>query len=131
MSTPDEIVAKELARLSANFLAQLPQELRAVEDEVAAWLDAPRDRGRYEVLAHRVHQLKGSGSTFGCPGISRAARTLEQRMGTYRREIDAGQRPATTGVESAMVQLQNEGRRAQTGLRSLEGDNESTSDRRR
>jgi chemotaxis protein histidine kinase CheA len=121
MATPDELVAKELARLSADFIARLPEQLRRVEDEVKAWLDAPRDRGRYEVLAHRVHQLKGSGSTFGCPGISRAARMLEQRMGDLRREIDAGQRPATTDVESAMAQLQNEGRRAQTRLRRQEG----------
>lgn len=121
MSTPDEIVAKELARLSANFLAHLPQELRAVEDEVTAWLDAPQNTRRFEILSHRVHQLKGSGSTFGCPGISRAARMLEQRMGDLRREIDAGQRPATTDVESAMAQLQNEGRRAQTRLRRQEG----------
>lgn len=131
MSTPDEIVARELARLAANFLAQLPRELKAVENEVTAWLDAPQNTRRFEVLSHRVHQLKGSGSTFGCPGISRAARTLEQRMGTYRRELDAGWRPATADVESAMAQLQNEGRRAQTGLRRLEGENESTSDRRR
>jgi chemotaxis protein histidine kinase CheA len=121
MATPDELVAKELARLSADFIARLPEQLRRVEDEVTAWLDAPRDRGRYEVLAHRVHQLKGSGSTFGCPGISRAARMLEQRMGDLRREIDAGQRPAITDVESAMAQLQNEGRRAQTRLRRQEG----------
>jgi chemotaxis protein histidine kinase CheA len=121
MATPDELVAKELARLSADFIARLPEQLRTVEDEVTAWLDAPRDRARYEVLAHRVHQLKGSGSTFGCPGISRAARMLEQRMGDLRREIDAGQRPATTDVESAMAQLQNEGRRAQTRLRRQEG----------
>jgi len=121
MSTPDEIVAKELTRLSANFLEHLPQELRAVEDEVTAWLDAPQNTRRFEILSHRVHQLKGSGSTFGCPGISRAARMLEQRMGDLRREIDAGQRPATTDVESAMAQLQNEGRRAQTQLRRQEG----------
>jgi len=121
MATPDELVAKELARLSADFIARLPEQLRTVEDEVTAWLDAPRDRARYEVLAHRVHQLKGSGSTFGCPGISRAARMLEQRMGDLRREIDAGQRPAITDVESAMAQLQNEGRRAQTRLRRQEG----------
>ena len=113
MSTPDEIVAKELARLSANFLAHLPQELRAVEDEVTAWLDAPQNTRRFEILSHRLHQLKGSGSTFGCPGISRAARTLEQRIGTYRREIDAGGLPQTADVESAMAQLQNEASRAQ------------------
>lgn len=114
MTSPDELVAMELARLSANFRAQLPREHRAVEDEVAAWLDTPRDTRRFEILSHHVHQLKGSGSTFGCPGISLAARTLEQRIGEYHREVDAGGQPARAVVESAVAELQNEMRRAQT-----------------
>ena len=130
MTSPDELVAMELARLSANFLAHLPQELRAVEDEVAAWLDAPRDTRRFESLSHRVHQLKGSGSTFGCPGISLAARTLERRIGEYHREVDAGREPEVAVVESAVEQLQNEVRRAQTQSRDRGGAHESTSDRR-
>ena len=108
MTTPDDIVAVELARLSADFVARLPEELQAVQDGVSAWLDAPRDPQCFEILSHRVHQLKGSGSTFGCPGISRAARTLEQRLGAYRRGIDAGQSPPAEGVESAVQRLQNE-----------------------
>ena len=114
MTSPDEIVAMELARLSAAFVAQLPEQIQAVEDDMAAWLDAPQDADRFDILSHKVHQLKGSGSTFGCPGVSRAARTLEQRSGTLRRDIDAGQLPVPAAVESAMVQLQNEARRAQT-----------------
>ena len=112
MTTPDEVVALELQRLSAAFVAQLPAQVRAVEEEIKAWLDAPRDAGRFEVLSHRVHQLKGSGSTFGCPGVSSAARTLEQRLGAFRREIEKGRVPAPTGVESAMAALQNEAQRA-------------------
>lgn len=108
MTTPDDMVAAELARLSADFVARLPEQLQAVEDEVTAWLDAPDDPERFEILSHRLHQLKGSGSTFGCPGISRAARTLEQRLDTYRRGIDAGEPPAAADVESAVERLQNE-----------------------
>lgn len=111
----DERLATELARLSADFVAQLPGQLRAVQDAAAAWLDAPRDSGRYEIVARRVHKLKGSGSTFGCPGVTRAARTLEQQLAAYRRDIDAGVRPAIGGLESAMAQLQTEATRAQPG----------------
>ncbi|HSN51860.1 MAG TPA: Hpt domain-containing protein [Woeseiaceae bacterium] len=121
MTTPDELVAMELARLSANFVEQLPGQVRAVEDEVAGWLDAPCDVERYEIVSHRVHQLKGSGSTFGCPGISRAARTLEQRIGACRSDIDAGRPPATAAVESALQQLQNEATRVQMLSRDPEG----------
>jgi chemotaxis protein histidine kinase CheA len=114
MTSPDEIVAMELARLSAAFVAQLPAQVQAVEEQVTAWLDAPQDADRYDVLSHRVHQLQGSGSTFGCPGISRAARTLEQQIGALRRDITAGRVPAPAAIESAMAELQNEARRAQT-----------------
>lgn len=114
MTTPDDIVAAELARLSADFVARLPEQLQAVQDDVTAWLDAPQDPQRFEILSHRVHQLKGSGSTFGCPGISRAARTLEQCLRAYRRGIDAGQPPAAADVESAVQRLQNEALRAQS-----------------
>ncbi len=114
MTSPDDIVAMELARLSAAFVAQLPEQVQAVEDEVTAWLDTPTDADRFEVLSHRVHQLKGSGSTFGCPGISRAARSLEEHIGAMRRDVDAGRLPAPAAVESAMVQLQNEASRAQS-----------------
>lgn len=120
MTTPDELVAIELERLSANFVEQLPGQVRAVEDDVAAWLDAPRDAGRYEIVSHRVHQLKGSGSTFGCPGISRAARKLERHIRTYRSAIDAGRLPAAAAVESALAQLQNEAARVQTLSRDPE-----------
>lgn len=117
MTTADELVAMELARLSANFVAQLPEQLQAVEDGMHAWLDAPRDARHYDVLSHRVHQLKGSGSTFGCPGISRAAQALERRIGNYRRELDAGAVPARAAVESAMAELLKEATRVGSGSR--------------
>lgn len=120
MTRPDDLVAAELARLSAEFVARLPEQLQAVEHDVTAWLDAPGDPERFEILSHRVHQLKGSGSTFGCPGISRAARTLEQRLGAYRRGIDAGQPPAAADVESAVQRLQNEVLRARDRSRAPE-----------
>jgi len=120
LTSPDDIVAAELARLSAEFVAQLPAEVRAVEDEVTAWLDRPEDPKRFEIVSHRVHQLKGSGSTFGCPGISRAARLLEQRIGRYRRETDAGKPPAAEEVESAVAGLQNEAIRVRKQSRDPE-----------
>ena len=114
MSTPDDLVAGELARLSATFVAQLPDQVRGVGDDLAAWLHTPQDSGRYELLSHKVHQLKGSGSTFGCPGISSAARRLEQSLGAFRQDIEDGLEPAPAPVESAMAALQNEAKRAQS-----------------
>ena len=120
MTSSDEIVAAELARLSAEFVAQLPQHMRAVEDEVTAWLDRPEDPKRFEIVSHRVHQLKGSGSTFGCPGVSRAARLLEQRIGAYRREAGVGKEATAEAVESAVAGLQSEASRVRKHSRDPE-----------
>jgi hypothetical protein len=68
-----------------------------------------------------VHQLKGAGSTFGCPGVTRAARALERRIGAYRSDFRAGRLPAAAAVESALEQLQNEATRAKTLSRDPEG----------
>ena len=108
MTSPNKIVAAELARLSTEFVEQLPVQVLAVKSEVSAWLDAPEDPELFEVVSQRVHRLKGSGRTFGCPGVTRAARLLEQRLGAFRLRIDAGKPPACKDIESAMVQLQNE-----------------------
>ena len=105
MPTPDEIVAQELARLSAEFVEQLPAQMQAVADDTLGWLSAPLDAARYEALSHRVHQLKGSASTFGCPGISREALVFERRIGDYRRELEAGRLPPREDVEAAMTRL--------------------------
>ena len=120
MTTPDELVATELARLSASFVEQLPEQVRVVEREVAAWLRAPHDASRYETVSHRVHQLKGSGSTFGCPGISHAARKLERCIRRHRSDIDAGRPPASGAVESAVDRLHNEATRVQMPSRDPE-----------
>jgi len=121
MTTPDELVATELARLSANFVEQLPEQVHVIAREVATWLHAPRDKARYETVSHRVHQLKGSGSTFGCPGISRTARKLERCIREYRSDIDAGRLPAPGAVESAVDELHNEATRVQMPSRDPEG----------
>ena len=75
---------RELARLSAAFIEELPFRVQSVSDDMSEWLSSPDEEGLYERLSHKVHQLKGSGSTFGCPGISAAARTLEQRLADCR-----------------------------------------------
>lgn len=108
MATPDEKVAHALARLSAAFVAELPDQVRAVEDGMTAWLAAPGEKCLFDVVSHRVHQLKGSGSTFGCPGISRAAGILERRLAEYRGEVEQGERPIANDVVAAMTQLRSE-----------------------
>ena len=64
---------REFERLSAAFVDELPLRVQSVSDDVSAWLSAPEEHALYERLSHKVHQLKGAGGTFGCPGLSKAA----------------------------------------------------------
>ena len=109
MSESDRKFQRELARLSAAFVDELPFRVQSVSDDMSAWLSAPDEDSLYERLSHKVHQLKGAGSTFGCPGISEAALTLEQRLADCRK----GSRFDELAV--AMRLLQDEAARLQSG----------------
>ena len=74
---------------------------------MSAWLSAPEEDSLYERVSHKVHQLKGAGSTFGCPGITEAARALERRLADCR----TGARFDELAV--AMRMLQDEATRLQ------------------
>lgn len=84
MRNADRQFEQELERLSAAFIEELPFRVQSVSDDISAWLSAPGEDSLYERLSHKVHQLKGAGSTFGCPGITEAARALEQRLADCR-----------------------------------------------
>ena len=73
MSEVEQKFARELARLSDAFVDELPLRVQSVSEDMSAWLSAPDEEALLERLRHKVHQLKGAGSTFGCPGISAAA----------------------------------------------------------
>ena len=97
--------------MSAAFVAQLPRQVQALSDDLVAWLSVPRDAALLERLSHKVHQLKGAGSTFGCSGISDSARALEQRLATLRSDATGGSASAMDEVEAAMEALRGEANR--------------------
>ncbi|HYC04498.1 MAG TPA: Hpt domain-containing protein [Azospirillaceae bacterium] len=67
-----------LDQLCAEFLAALPSRMQAVEN---AWARLETgDTAAREALVQAVHYLVGSGATFRQPGISQAARTLEEQV---------------------------------------------------
>ena len=85
MASGDRRFQRELERLSAAFVDELPVRVQSVSDDMTAWLSSPDEDSLFERLSHKVHQLKGAGSTFGCPGISEAARALELRLADCRK----------------------------------------------
>ncbi len=111
MTAADEEFARESARLSAAFVAQLPRQVQALSDDLVAWLSVPRDAALLERLSHKVHQLKGAGSTFGCSGISDAATALEKHLAALRSDATYESASAMDEVESAMEALRGEANR--------------------
>jgi HPt (histidine-containing phosphotransfer) domain-containing protein len=59
----------ELADLVAEFVAELPQRVGAMERAAAG--------GAWEEVRRLAHQLKGAGGSYGFPAISAAAREVE------------------------------------------------------
>jgi chemotaxis protein histidine kinase CheA len=111
MITADEEFTQEFARLSAAFVAKLPQKIEVLSDDLVAWLSAPRDAALLDRLSHRVHQLRGAGSTFGCCGISDAARALEQYLAESRSDATGGSASTMDEVKAAMEALRDEANR--------------------
>jgi len=111
MTVADEEFERELARMSARFVAQLPRQVQALSDDLVAWLSVPRDAALLGGLSHKVHQLKGAGSTFGCSSISDSAKELEQRLARLRSDVTGGSASAIDEVEAAMEALRGEASR--------------------
>lgn len=89
-NAPSGDLAARLAVLQQDYVAQLPQKLAAIEELWAAvaggdWVPEP-----VHELHRLVHNLTGSGKTFGVSDISDAARELEQQL---KAAVDAGVEP--------------------------------------
>lgn len=101
---PDKF-ERELARLSAEFVEQLPGRLAMLGEELRAWLSGSQDEEVFSQLSHAVHQLKGAGGTFGCEGVSDAARRLEDSLANFRRHPPGVDPADTSEVEAALARL--------------------------
>jgi len=105
MTTPDTEFSRQFARMSASFVADLPQQVEAMTDELAAWLAWPEDTAKFEDLSQKTHRLKGAGGTFGCSGISDAARTLECQLVVLQTDLAGGSASAKAKIEAEMESL--------------------------
>lgn len=97
--------AARLAALQRDYLAQLPHRLTAIEEawsRLAAGDWAPEP---VRELHRLVHNLSGSGATFGIAELSTAARSFEQQL---QAAIGHRSLPATevlAQMQSALAQL--------------------------
>lgn len=73
-------VLKQLEQLRQGYLARLPDELAKLRALVERLRGGERDRANLQEMQQRLHRLAGSGTTFGCAGLSAAARFKEQKI---------------------------------------------------
>jgi len=76
-----EALQAKLKTLSDAYAAQLPEKIRQIQQ---TWRDLPRDQfneAGLETMHRMVHNLTGSGKTFGFARLSDAARSLEEEIG--------------------------------------------------
>ena len=111
MTVADEEFAREFARLSATFVAQLPRQVQALSDDLGAYQATPHDAALFDTLSHKVHQLKGAGSTFGCSSISDLAMALEQCLATRQSNAADGSATDFDAVDAALEALRGEASR--------------------
>jgi chemotaxis protein histidine kinase CheA len=77
MTARDDEARREMEDLRDAFAAELPTRVAAIGAQCHAFLRGDLDVTRTSALVRDVHSLAGSGTTFGRPDVSRAARRVE------------------------------------------------------
>lgn len=72
-----------LAKLRADYAAQLPGTVAQMEDLWRRLVAAELPLSKLADLARMAHSITGSGTTFGLPGASRAASGLEKFLDRF------------------------------------------------
>ncbi len=70
-------LSQALAKMRADYAAHLPQAVAQMEDLWRRLVAAELPPSRLAELLRMVHSVTGSGTTFGLPSASQAARELE------------------------------------------------------
>ena len=77
---PSSEMASRLAKLRADYLAHLPEEMAKLQSLGRQLMAGGGDHACFSELHYRLHKLTGSGGTFGLAALSQQARVLEQEV---------------------------------------------------
>ena len=103
MTDSDEYLQRA-RQLQQAYIAQLPA---TVEGLVLAW-HSTRDSRQPAVLSDlkgRLHQLAGTGETFGFPAVTALSRSLEQALHRLLHQDDVGGADAATSIDRLFEEL--------------------------
>jgi HPt (histidine-containing phosphotransfer) domain-containing protein len=98
----DDKLQLTIARLSADYAAQLPDTVAQMEDLWRRFIAAEIPSLRLSELVRMAHSISGSGTTFGLPQVSKTARELELFM---ERLAESGRQPDPTEQEAVAALL--------------------------
>ncbi|MBK5103342.1 MAG: Hpt domain-containing protein [Burkholderiales bacterium] len=98
----EDELGRTIARLSADYAAQLPGTVAQMEELWRRIVAAELPLSQLSELLRTAHSISGSGATFGLPGASEAAGELELFM---ERLIDSGRPPGPAEHEVARALL--------------------------
>jgi HPt (histidine-containing phosphotransfer) domain-containing protein len=102
----------ELQALSADYAARIPDKLAQIE---RAWEGLPADRWDEEgfYLLHRmVHNLAGSGRTFGFASLSDVAHRLEAHLRELAQAKTVPDGAERESIRTLLDELRQAGRQA-------------------
>ena len=74
----DEELTRTIAKLHADYAAQLPSMVAQMNELWRALVAAEIPLSRLPELTRMAHSITGAGATFGIPDASQAARELEE-----------------------------------------------------
>lgn len=86
MNDPIKVLEQQFERLAKGYASELPKRISGIETALQEFLAAPIASETMDRLRRHVHQLKGSGSTFGFDDITRVARAFEAVLDLLSRQ---------------------------------------------
>ncbi len=82
MTPYDDDIDARLKQLYADYQQQLPERMRYIAQQFAAYCAQPSRPDALQNLYSALHKLAGSGATFGYPEMGRIARHWEHLIGS-------------------------------------------------
>ncbi len=81
---PEQSVAERLQAMRVEYLANLPEKARQMQQAWDTWSASPASTEAADSLYRLAHNLAGSGATFGLPDISTTSRAIMQNLAACR-----------------------------------------------
>jgi chemotaxis protein histidine kinase CheA len=103
----DDELGRTIAKLREEYADQLPGTVAQMEELWRRLVAAEVPAARLAELARMAHSITGSGTTFGIPDASRAARDLElllDRLGESGRAPGPAEQESVSALFAALRQ---------------------------